>query len=175
MRALHFAWPAVTLVVALALGCGESEPGSNDSSDAGQGSGATAASGSAGKSSGTSGDSASGNSASGGSVAGTPATGGRPNGDAGGRPDGDSGGPPDGAAGADTGAGGGGLVDCSPANISCRRAPPVGEFGEAPSVEGICYGPCVPIDTCACSAPGECPNPNEYTCWMQEHCGPYVQ
>jgi hypothetical protein len=170
MRALHFAWPAVTLVVALALGCGESEPGSNDSSDAGQGSGATAASGSAGKSSGTSGDSA-----SGGSVAGTPATGGRPNGDAGGRSDGDAGGRPDGDAGADTGVGGGGLVDCNPANISCRRAPPVCEFGEAPSVDGICYGPCVPIETCACSAPGECPNPNEYTCWMQEHCGPYVQ
>ena len=63
-------------------------------------------------------------------------------------------------------------VSCSPQMILCRRAPPVCPDGQVPSVEGTCYGPCVPIGDCICQAPGDCPNANDYTCRPQGRCGP---
>jgi hypothetical protein len=79
-------------------------------------------------------------------------------------------------AGAPSAAGGGpaGLVDCDPRKILCRIAPPDCGPMSVPSVQGTCYGPCVAIDTCACSSAAECPDELQYTCWSRTHCGPYV-
>jgi len=66
-------------------------------------------------------------------------------------------------------------VSCNPGSILCRRAPPVCPEGQVPSVEGTCYGPCVPIGDCLCQAPEDCPNADEYTCHRSPgRCGPYV-
>ena len=75
------------------------------------------------------------------------------------------------------GAGGGGtsgLVDCDLRKVVCRSAVPECPQFQVPSVSGTCYGPCVPIDSCACSVAEECPYNEEYTCWRRMHCGPYV-
>ncbi|MET0387158.1 MAG: Kazal-type serine protease inhibitor family protein [Polyangiales bacterium] len=73
---------------------------------------------------------------------------------------------------------GGKLVDCDPAKIQCRRAPPQCPQGQVPSIDanGNCYGACVGIESCACSAPAQCPsNPDTYTCHMSGgHCTPYL-
>lgn len=74
-----------------------------------------------------------------------------------------------------SGGGAGGLVDCDPKKIMCKRATPVCEAGEVPSVEGTCYGDCVKVDRCACNAADQCPQPEEYTCWAKQHCGYYVR
>jgi hypothetical protein len=68
-----------------------------------------------------------------------------------------------------------GLVDCDPKQILCKRLAPSCAAGEVPSVAGSCYGDCVKIDQCACSAAAECPEPDQYTCWAKQHCGPFVQ
>jgi hypothetical protein len=66
--------------------------------------------------------------------------------------------------------------DCDPKKIMCRRVAPTCAEGELPSVSGICYGPCVPAESCACKQADECPNPNAYTCHMSaKRCGPYVR
>ncbi|HWA71839.1 MAG TPA: hypothetical protein VG937_05890 [Polyangiaceae bacterium] len=67
-----------------------------------------------------------------------------------------------------------GLVDCDVRKVVCRIATPTCSAGQVPSVNGTCYGPCVQIDSCACSSAAECPNNDEYTCWGGKHCGPYV-
>jgi hypothetical protein len=160
----------VALGLLVALGCGESEPGGDSAAGAGQVSGATSNSGSGGKSgSAGSGAATSGGSTSGGSAA-ESGTGGRPGGIAGqamgGREPGEGGadsGPPD------------GLYDCDTRKVMCRRAPPVCDTFEVPAIEGTCYGECVKIDLCACSNADQCPDANQYTCWMSTHCGPYVQ
>jgi hypothetical protein len=167
-RQLAYLVPIAALLVA--VGCGETEPG-GDAPAGGQDSGATAGNSSAGKAGETgSGATASGGSASGGSASGASSAGGRPGGSGGqsmgGRDPGDG--------GADSGPADG-LFDCDARKIICKRAAPAcGDF-EVPSVEGTCYGECVKIDLCACSSADECPNENEYTCWMSTHCGPYVQ
>jgi hypothetical protein len=87
-----------------------------------------------------------------------------------------SGGQPDGRGGADNEGGTAtGLVDCDPKKIVCKRLAPVCEIGEVPRVEGSCYGECVKIDQCACGSAEQCPQPDEYTCWAKQHCGPFVQ
>ena len=68
-----------------------------------------------------------------------------------------------------------GLYDCDTRKVMCRRAPPVCDTFEVPAIEGTCYGECVKIDLCACSNADQCPDANQYTCWMSTHCGPYVQ
>jgi hypothetical protein len=66
-------------------------------------------------------------------------------------------------------------VSCDPGAILCRRAPPVCAEGQVPSVDGTCYGPCVPVGDCVCQAPEDCPNGDEYTCHRSPgRCGPYV-
>jgi hypothetical protein len=76
------------------------------------------------------------------------------------------------ATGAD---GGSAASDCDPRKILCKRVPPSCPDGQVPSVEGSCYGACVPIESCACSAPAACPSSNTYTCHMSaQRCGPYV-
>ena len=68
-----------------------------------------------------------------------------------------------------------GLVDCDPKKILCKRLAPECNAGEVPSVDGSCYGDCVKVEQCACSAAAECPEPDQYTCWAQQHCGPFVR
>jgi hypothetical protein len=67
-----------------------------------------------------------------------------------------------------------GLVDCDLRKVLCRIVTPTCSAGQVPSVNGTCYGPCVKIESCACSSAAECPNNDEYTCWGGKHCGPYV-
>lgn len=67
------------------------------------------------------------------------------------------------------------MVSCDPTKILCRRAAPDCPEGQVPSVSGTCYGPCVPVDSCACTQASECPDHDKYTCHMSaKHCGPYV-
>jgi hypothetical protein len=170
MRALAFGLVSLGTLVCVAFGCGES--------DSDGGAGAAAGSATAGSSSsgagapGTAGGSATGGSstgssgsAAGGSAAGSVGEGGSA-----------SGGQPDAQAGAGSeGGSASGLVDCDPKKIVCKRLAPVCEAGEVPSVAGSCYGDCVKIDQCACSSADQCPQPNEYTCWAKQHCGPFVE
>jgi hypothetical protein len=76
------------------------------------------------------------------------------------------------------GAGGGGpgeVVSCDPRSVTCRVATPECGEGMVPSVEGNCYGPCVPIASCPCGGPDECPDPDHYTCHRSAgHCDYYV-
>ncbi len=67
------------------------------------------------------------------------------------------------------------LVDCTPSKILCRRRAPDCPAGEVPSVEGSCFGPCVPVTRCACTEATQCPQPEQHTCWKKEHCGPFVR
>jgi hypothetical protein len=66
-------------------------------------------------------------------------------------------------------------TSCDPKKILCRRAPPECPEFQAPSVSGSCYGPCVPLEACACEQASDCPNPETGTCHLYaRHCGPYV-
>jgi hypothetical protein len=66
-------------------------------------------------------------------------------------------------------------TSCDPRQILCRRAPPECPQWHVPSVSGTCFGPCVPLEQCACDEPADCPNPETFTCHMSAaHCGPYV-
>jgi hypothetical protein len=89
-----------------------------------------------------------------------------------------------GSGGASAGTGGGGtagsmpqeLVSCDPNLITCRVATPECEEGHVPSVDGNCYGDCVPVERCACTGPAQCPDSDHYTCHMSAgRCGPYVR
>lgn len=66
-------------------------------------------------------------------------------------------------------------ASCDPKQLRCRRAAPVCPEGDVPSISGTCYGPCVPLEQCACRQADDCPNPDSYTCHLYaRHCGPYV-
>jgi hypothetical protein len=65
--------------------------------------------------------------------------------------------------------------NCDTSRVLCRIAPPQCAEGQVPSVSGTCFGPCVPIESCTCAGPSECPDSNKYTCHLSAgHCGPYV-
>lgn len=69
-----------------------------------------------------------------------------------------------------------GGYDCNLDGVACFIAVPQCEEGQVPSVDGSCFGPCVPIEQCACNGPEDCPNEEQYTCWLSAgHCGPYTQ
>jgi hypothetical protein len=77
----------------------------------------------------------------------------------------------DGAAGAGGAAG----VSCDTSRVLCKIATPQCAAGQVPSVNGVCYGPCVSIDMCTCVAPANCPDPSTTTCHMNTmRCGPFV-
>jgi hypothetical protein len=77
------------------------------------------------------------------------------------------------STGAEAGAGGGEGIRCTGA--LCRRAPPTCPTFQVPSVVGTCFGDCVPIESCPCSGPDDCPDRNQYTCHMSEqHCTPHL-
>jgi hypothetical protein len=77
-------------------------------------------------------------------------------------------------SGASAGGRGPGLVDCDQRQVVCKIAQPICPENQVPSVDGSCFGPCVPIEACACSDAQDCPLNERYTCWQRTHCGPYV-
>ena len=169
------------LLLGVAAACGESASSADESSagssgtaaGAGGGSAGTGAptAGTAGSSQGGSASSAGNNAVSGSSSGGKSSNGGQSTGGTASAAGNDSGG-----SGNEGGASGD-LVDCDPMKITCKRAAPECPAGQVPSVDdvGNCYGDCVKIDRCACSAANQCPDANQYTCWAKQHCGPYVQ
>lgn len=71
-----------------------------------------------------------------------------------------------------------GSVNCDPADITCLPLVPPEPCpeGQVHSVESGCHGTCVPIDSCACSAEQECPDPNQYVCLNGPgHCSYYLR
>ena len=66
-------------------------------------------------------------------------------------------------------------VSCDTSKVLCKIASPVCPAGQVVSVNGSCYGHCVPVEMCACSKPADCPNPDTTTCHMNTmRCGPFV-
>ena len=65
---------------------------------------------------------------------------------------------------------------CDRSAVTCRAAEPVCPEGEVAEVEGTCWSfRCVPIDSCRCSGPDDCPMRDSYTCHMfRMRCGPYL-
>jgi hypothetical protein len=65
--------------------------------------------------------------------------------------------------------------DCVLDGVACLVAFPVCEEGQVPTANGACFGPCVPIEQCACNSQDDCPMPEKYACHLSAgHCGPYV-
>ncbi len=147
--------PFLLLFALLLLACGETD----EDHESGSGGAGTAGATSVGGSATGGGWTASGGAtqAGGGGVSGSAAAGAA------------SGGAPQGGSGVTSG-----LVDCDPRNVLCRAATPECPSMQVPSVEGTCYGPCVDVESCACSSAEACPLPDQYTCWSKTHCGPYV-
>lgn len=72
-------------------------------------------------------------------------------------------------------AGGASSGSCDPRRALCRSLPPNCPTGQVPSINGSCWGDCVPIATCTCTAAADCPDPNQYTCHMSRGvCDYYV-
>jgi len=67
------------------------------------------------------------------------------------------------------------LADCDTSKVRCRRMAPQCPEGQVASVAGSCFGPCVAVERCACSATIACPQPEKHACWQSTHCGPYVR
>jgi hypothetical protein len=178
MRSLVLGLSALGLVAFIVTGCGDSE-GDDEGGSAGRSSSGASGEASAGK--GGSAGSASGGSSSG--AGGTPSTGGSAQGGKGGGAQ--AGTPSTGgssSAAGDNGGGGepatggtGAFVDCDDRKVTCEMGPPKCGANQTASVDGLCYGECVLVSRCACKTAAECPNQNEYTCWMQQHCGPFVK
>ena len=157
--------------------CGETDDGAargNHAGSAGQSVSGAGGAASAGKSGGASGGNSAGTtsggvsgSASGG--AGASASGGA---GAGASPGGSSAGAP--ADAGASGAGGSPRFDCDAKKVTCKIAVPNCPDFQVPAVDGTCWGECVDIAQCACREANDCPDTNQYTCWSQRHCGPYV-
>ncbi len=67
--------------------------------------------------------------------------------------------------------------DCDQTQIFCDVMPPICPKGYVPTSNGMgCYGPCVPITTCACTSggpPTQCPK--DYVCHAYaQRCGPLI-
>jgi hypothetical protein len=74
--------------------------------------------------------------------------------------------------GGNGGAGGSASVKCNPTGVVCATPPPGCDPGEVPSIEGACWGPCVPILSCATE--DSCANCQgafcaEYVAWKKEY------
>jgi hypothetical protein len=66
-------------------------------------------------------------------------------------------------------------VSCDTSKILCKRSAPACPTGQVPSVEGTCYGQCVKIESCTCTGPADCPDPDHFTCHNNtKRCGPFV-
>jgi len=65
--------------------------------------------------------------------------------------------------------------DCDQTKIICDIPIVPCDEGQIHSVNGACYGECVPVTSCKCDPadPSDCPE--GYVCWANTgHCGPYV-
>ena len=184
MRLLGLGLVLLGTALGLAFGCGAREGGSGTqtaaagASTSGAGTSAGRAGGDATAGNATAGNATAGNATAGNATAGNATAGNATAGSvAGGASAGSSttGGQPDAQAGANNDGGASGLVDCDPKKILCKRLAPQCDAGEVPSVNGSCYGDCVKVEQCGCSAAAECPEPDQYTCWAKQHCGPFVQ
>lgn len=68
-------------------------------------------------------------------------------------------------------------ASCDARVVTCDRIPPMCGVGEAPSVMGTCWGPCIPATMCTCSTAEECPAIRGYseTCHTgRGFCGPFL-
>lgn len=66
-------------------------------------------------------------------------------------------------------------VSCNPASVDCDAPTPSCPEGQVPSVTGGCWGDCVGISQCECSAASDCPEPERYTCHgTSSRCGYYL-
>jgi hypothetical protein len=66
-------------------------------------------------------------------------------------------------------------VSCDYRELLCLRAWPACPDMQVPQIIDGCFGPCVPIESCACDEPDDCANTDQYTCHMHRGvCGPYV-
>jgi len=66
---------------------------------------------------------------------------------------------------------------CDARRVLCDALPPTCGTGEAPSVSGACWGPCIPATECTCNTPEECPDVRGYseTCYPgRGMCGPVL-
>ncbi len=174
MRTLGFGLVLLGAAIGLAFGCGVSEGGAGaNGGSAGSGAATAGSSNGSAGTAGKAGANATAGAASGGTSGG--GNGGSGNGAGVSGNAATTGGQPDAQAGAGNEAGSAALVDCDPKKILCKRLAPQCTAGEVPSVEGSCYGDCVKIDRCRCAAAAECPEPDQYTCWAKQHCGPFVR
>jgi hypothetical protein len=55
-------------------------------------------------------------------------------------------------------------VSCDENKVLCKIARPDCPANQVPSVDGNCYGPCVPYGMCACTGPSDCPSPSTLLC-----------
>jgi hypothetical protein len=66
-------------------------------------------------------------------------------------------------------------LSCAPHEILCKRVAPTCPAMQVPRVLNGCYGECVPIASCVCHEPDDCPDSDKYTCFRSRFlCGPYV-
>jgi hypothetical protein len=66
---------------------------------------------------------------------------------------------------------------CDRRRVTCERVAPVCASGEAPSVLGTCWGPCVAATSCVCASNDECPDVRGFSeiCYpRQMRCGPLL-
>jgi hypothetical protein len=61
-------------------------------------------------------------------------------------------------------------VNCDPNDVRCMQPEPDCGTGRVASVVGGCYGPCVPITSCRCLFPFECPQRDKYDCNVERRC-----
>jgi hypothetical protein len=66
------------------------------------------------------------------------------------------------------------MRSCDASRVTCDAVPPRCRIGDAPSVVGSCWGPCVRANTCTCAADEECPSIPGYSelCYRSGLCGP---
>lgn len=70
-----------------------------------------------------------------------------------------------------------GTGSCDARRVLCESLPPSCEAGEAPSVEGSCWGPCIAATRCICTTAEECPDVRGFseTCHTgRGFCGPFL-
>jgi hypothetical protein len=66
-------------------------------------------------------------------------------------------------------------ASCDEGDVLCKRVRPECPPGQVPAVVDSCWGDCMDISLCVCHAADECPQREQYVCFMSaQHCGPYV-
>ena len=73
----------------------------------------------------------------------------------------------------------GARLNCDPSTVTCRALPPMCPSGQVPSIDGPCWGPCVPFSDCApipCEPGGSSTQcPQDTVCHgTTRTCGPFL-